>query len=239
MSKRLFLMVLVLVILCSCAVAPQTLYKRDKPLVTSQNGWRLNSQVLPNLYKYNAPIVVSVYTLIDRYASGFVIDSKNGFILTAAHLVRQRKSLSIGFISGDTTSGKVIAVDYENDLALIKVDSNSFNFLLRSDAQLNINPAVGESIFVIGNPGKFERTISSGILSTNISYANYYWTSFPLGFYLSDLHIFEGSSGCPIFDLNSKVIGMIVGYDHNYSVIVPATSIEKFLNKYVYANNEL
>lgn len=237
MSRKLFLTVLVLIILCSCVVTPlRNSYKRSNPLVASRNGWRLNSQVLPNLYKYNAPIVVSVYTLVDRYASGFVIDSKNGFIITAAHLVKQRKSFTIGYITRDITSGKVIAVDYENDIALIKVDPNALNFLLRSDTQLNINPAVGESIFAIGNPGKFERTISLGILSTNISYTKDFWVSFPLGFYLSDIHIFGGNSGCPVFDLNSKVIGMIVGYIANYAIIVPATSIEKFLNDNVYAN---
>lgn len=217
MSRKLFLIASILIILCSCAVVPQR---------------------LPELYKRNTLGIVSIYIGKSEVfnGSGFVIDRKNGLVITAAHVIRQEKFFKIKFDSGDKVSGFIYFIDYCNDIVILKIDPNSYNCSLFPDFQLECNPSVGEFIFSIGNPGEFNETISFGVLSRNLTYVDYLWASFPLGIYLSDIHIFGGSSGCPVFNFNNKIIGMVVGYNYNYTIIVPAISIEKFMNDKVYAN---
>src|SRR5216110_1607580 len=54
--------------------------------------------------------------------SGFIVDPK-GYILTNQHVVEGATRITIGLLTGERFRGKVIGVDQETDLAVIKIDA--------------------------------------------------------------------------------------------------------------------
>src|SRR5207302_8730860 len=54
--------------------------------------------------------------------SGFIIDPK-GYILTNNHVIDGATRITIGLLTGERFRGKVIGVDKETDLAVIKIDA--------------------------------------------------------------------------------------------------------------------
>src|ERR1044072_2170355 len=55
--------------------------------------------------------------------SGFIIDAK-GYIVTNNHVIDGATRITIGLLSGERYRGRVIGIDGETDLALIKVDAD-------------------------------------------------------------------------------------------------------------------
>ncbi len=214
--RNLFSAILVSVILFGCVVTPKD---------------------LPELYKKNIHSVVSIH--VDKYdaytnkrivslgGSGFIVDKTKGLILTAAHVVNRHKIFRVQLYSGIVIGAEIVAVDPINDLALLRADPRLIDYSVLP-LQLELNPVIGEYIFSIGSPSGYVGTVSFGILSRDLIFIDFFSTEV----YLSDLHIYDGNSGCPVFNLESKLIGMVVGYAGGgiLSAIIPATSIEKFLN---------
>ena len=54
--------------------------------------------------------------------SGFIIDPK-GYILTNNHVIDGATRITIGLLTGERLRGKVIGIDRETDLAVIKIDA--------------------------------------------------------------------------------------------------------------------
>lgn len=220
MSKRnsLVMLVLLIVVVTGCS--------------TSQKLNRLS-----DLYKQNLSAVVTVInnTVDGVYGTGYVVDKQKGLIVTASHLIRNRKTFTVKFEWGAEALAFIKVIDYENDIAFIKVDPKFLKTKLNHALELELNPVIGDYIFSIGSPGKFNGTISFGILSRNLTYTkDFHWAKFPLGLYLSDIHVFGGSSGCPVFNLENKLIGIVVGYIgyNKYATIAPAFTIQKLLKEY-------
>ena len=62
-------------------------------------------------------------TITTGSGSGFVVDGERGLVLTNAHVVRNYNSiLSVKSNDGKSYTGKVIEIDKQSDLALVKID---------------------------------------------------------------------------------------------------------------------
>src|SRR5437763_13681997 len=94
--------------------------------------------------------------------SGFIIDPK-GYILTNNHVIEGASRITIGLLSGERFRGKVIGVDRETDLALIKIDADHelpvMKFGDSNSAQ------VGAWVLAIGSPFGLDQTVTAGIIS--------------------------------------------------------------------------
>src|SRR4030095_11443561 len=53
--------------------------------------------------------------------SGFIVDSK-GYILTNEHVIEDATRIIVGLQSGEKYRGRVIGIDSETDVAVIKID---------------------------------------------------------------------------------------------------------------------
>ena len=103
--------------------------------------------------------------------SGFVVD-KQGHILTNAHVVsdagQRATKVTVAFKgNGSQTrsvTGKIVGVDTQSDVAVIKVDPSglTLNPLPMGDSNV---VQVGEPVVAIGNPLALEFTLTSGIVS--------------------------------------------------------------------------
>src|SRR2546423_4397169 len=81
--------------------------------------------------------------------SGFIIDTK-GFILTNLHVIDGSSRITIGLLSGERFRAKVIGVDKDTDLAVLKIESDHelpvMKFGDSNGAQ------VGDWVLAIGSP---------------------------------------------------------------------------------------
>ena len=137
--------------------------------------------------------------------SGFII-SKDGYILTNAHVVDGAKEIIVRLSDRRELEAELIGSDVRADLAVIKVttDENLPTVRLGKSAQLK----VGAWVLAIGSPFGFDYSVTAGIVSAkgrslptaqNENYVPYIQT---------DVAINPGNSGGPLFNLDGEVVGI-------------------------------
>ena len=145
--------------------------------------------------------------------TGFVT-SDDGYILTNAHVVSQdgavADEVTIVFRredGDDRVAGKLVGVDNDSDVALIKVDPDGLDLtaLPLGDSD---TVTVGEPVVAIGNPLGYDFSVTSGIVSaTGRSLRSPSGAVIPDGIQ-TDAAINQGNSGGPLIDARGKVIGI-------------------------------
>ncbi len=139
--------------------------------------------------------------------SGFVIDAKNGYIITNNHVIQGAEKLVISLADGRNLEGKLVGGDSRTDLAVVKVtDTQTLTTVQLGDsAKLQ----VGEPVVAIGNPGgqEFARSVTTGVVSATNRILNIEGeSSFEL--IQTDAAINPGNSGGPLVNYNGQVIGI-------------------------------
>src|SRR5919197_4800210 len=184
-----------------------------------------NSLTAGDIYKRDAPGVVFIRAQIVQrtdspfffglpqeqqgYAtgSGFVINAREGEILTNAHGVSGATHVSVQVADKQRVPAKVLGKDPSTDLALLKVDPSGLKLtLLALGSSKDVE--VGDPAIAIGNPFGLERTLTTGVIS-----AVHRVIQAPNGFQIddaiqTDAPINPGNSGGPLIDATGKVIGI-------------------------------
>ncbi len=136
--------------------------------------------------------------------SGFIIDAKNGYIVTNNHVVRDAEDVRITLSNDITISAEIIGSDDKTDLAVLKVDPKEAKL---SDVTFGNSDAlrVGDWTLAIGNPYGLGGSVTTGIISARARDIQ----SGPYDDYLqTDASINRGNSGGPLFNMNGEVIGI-------------------------------
>src|SRR6266436_3623335 len=135
--------------------------------------------------------------------SGVIVD-KRGYILTNNHVVEQATKIQVQ-LNGDTTryTGKVVGVDEDTDLAVIKIDANKELPIAKLGNSDGVQ--VGGWVLAIGSPFGLQATVTAGIISAKDRGG--------IGqqfqrFLQTDAAINPGNSGGPLVDLAGEVIGI-------------------------------
>jgi antitoxin component YwqK of YwqJK toxin-antitoxin module/S1-C subfamily serine protease len=140
-----------------------------------------------------------------------VIISNSGLIATNFHVIEGAEAIEVDFLyNGQVKSfrAKVIRTDEVNDLAIIKIDDNSFEGL--SGIKYNFktrSSQVGESVFALGYPkalssmGK-DIKFTDGKISSKTGFKGDVTT------YQTSTPIQPGNSGGPLFDYKGNLIGI-------------------------------
>src|SRR5229473_2483204 len=138
--------------------------------------------------------------------SGVIVD-KRGYILTNNHVVEQATKIQVQ-LNGDTTryTAKLVGVDEDTDLAVIKIDANKELPIAKLGNSDGVQ--VGDWVLAIGSPFGLQATVTAGIISAkdraNISGPAHQFQRF----LQTDAAINPGNSGGPLVDLASEVIGI-------------------------------
>jgi len=135
--------------------------------------------------------------------SGFIVD-RNGYILTNNHVVDGVDRIKVR-IHGDDTEyrAKLIGVDAETDLAVIKIDAKKP--LIPVAIANSESVQVGDWAVAIGSPFGLEASVTAGIVSAtgrDINAAQFQ------RFIQTDAAINPGNSGGPLLNLRGEVIGV-------------------------------
>ncbi len=135
--------------------------------------------------------------------SGFII-SKDGFILTNAHVVDDADEISVRLADERSFKASVKGRDTKLDVALLKIEIDGEDLpvaRLGNSEELR----VGEWVMAIGNPFGLEETVTVGIVSAKgrVIGAGPYDN-----FIQTDASINPGNSGGPLFNLRGEVVGI-------------------------------
>ncbi len=165
----------------------------------------------------------------DATGTGVIIEGKR--ILTNAHVVLYASQVQVqANQSGDKISATVEYIAQGIDLAVLKLDDESFFDNRPPLPRATTLPAVKDSVMVYGFPaGGTSLSITKGIVS-RIEFALYNFPTSGLRIQI-DAAINPGNSGGPAVD-GEKMIGLAfsrLGGGDNIGYIIPCEEIELFL----------
>jgi len=135
--------------------------------------------------------------------SGFIVDAK-GYILTNQHVVEGATRIIVGLQSGEKYRGRVVGVDEETDVAVVKIDApQSLPTVILGDSNA---AQVGDWVLAIGSPFGLDQTVTAGIISKKERETPFF-TSFQR-FLQTDAAINRGNSGGPLVNMRGEVVGI-------------------------------
>lgn len=138
--------------------------------------------------------------------SGFVID-KEGHILTNYHVVSGAKSLEVHLADETVVSAEVVGSDPSNDIALIKIDvpADKLHVVPLGDSS---KVKAGQMAIAIGNPYGWERTVTTGVISSVGRTMPSETGRAIRDMIQTDAAINPGNSGGPLLNSRGEVIGI-------------------------------
>ena len=135
--------------------------------------------------------------------SGFIVCPK-GYILTNEHVVEGSSRIIVGLQSGEKYRGRVVGIDEETDVAVVKIDAPQD---LPTVTLGESNAAqVGDWVLAIGSPFGLDQTVTAGIISKKERETPFF-TNFQR-FLQTDAAINRGNSGGPLVNMRGEVIGI-------------------------------
>lgn len=142
--------------------------------------------------------------------SGVIVDA-SGYIITNAHVVAGSNDIDVSV--ADTSdpgqidahnhfAARVIGIDKEIDLAVLKVDADHLPSLSFRDSD---KLKQGQIVFALGSPLGLRNTLTVGYISAISRQLN---PEQPTYYIQTDAPINPGNSGGPLLDLDGKIAGI-------------------------------
>ncbi len=136
--------------------------------------------------------------------SGFIL-TKDGYIVTNYHVVKDGETVKVTLYSGDEYEAKYVGGDEDYDIAVIKVEATDLQPVTLGDSS-SLN--VGDHVLAIGNPlGELTFSMSGGMVSCVNRAINVDGT--PFNMIQTDASINPGNSGGPLFNQYGEVVGIV------------------------------
>jgi len=143
----------------------------------------------------------------ERGQGSGVIINENGLILTNAHVVERVDNVSVTLADGSVCDGQVLGTDAVTDLALVKIDEDSYSGFAPLGNSEDLE--VGDWAIALGTPYGLEKTVTLGIVSSLHRDINSLgFSDKRLDLIQTDAAINPGNSGGPLLNSNGEVIGI-------------------------------
>lgn len=139
--------------------------------------------------------------------SGFIIDAKNGYIVTNNHVIEGAKRLFVSLADGRNIEAALVGGDLRTDLAVIKISNvENLTAVQFGDSE---KLQVGEPVVAIGNPGgqEFARSVTAGVVSAKNRVLEIQGES-SFNLIQTDAAINPGNSGGPLVNYQGQVVGI-------------------------------
>ena len=148
--------------------------------------------------------------------SGVIVDSI-GHIITNAHVVEGASRIRVqlaepveGLLRGESIlkpqgqslEARLVGIDRETDLAVLKIDRPAPPYLELGDSD-RLRP--GQLVFAFGSPLGLENSVSIGVVS---SAARQLRAEDPVIYVQTDAAVNPGNSGGPLVDTDGRVVGI-------------------------------
>ncbi|HNU09529.1 MAG TPA: trypsin-like peptidase domain-containing protein, partial [Pyrinomonadaceae bacterium] len=137
--------------------------------------------------------------------SGFIVD-KTGFIITNSHVIEDAAKIYVQLAGGEEFVAKVVGVDDETDLAVLKIEAGRDLPVLKfADSG---TARIGDWVLAFGSPFGLANTVTAGIVS-QVKRETPTTPARPFQkFIQTDAAINRGNSGGPLVNMNGEVIGV-------------------------------
>lgn len=159
--------------------------------------------------------------------SGFIIDSKNGYIVTNEHVIHNADQITVTLPDKQSFTGKLIASDRITDIAIVKIIAKN---LPTAKLVSTGDPEIGSWAIAIGNPFGFKNTVTIGVISATDRQLKAPDGREMENLLQTDAAINPGNSGGPLCDISGNVIGMntaIIPYGQGLGFAISAETINK------------
>ena len=143
-----------------------------------------------------------------RSSGSGVLISSDGYIITNGHVVDGARRLRVRLnrpgpnAGGHLVSAKLIGIDRQTDLAVIKIDLTGLPFLAFADSD---SLDQGQIVLAFGSPLGLQNSVSMGVVS---SVDRQLTPDDPLVYIQTDAAINPGNSGGPLVDTSGKIVGI-------------------------------
>jgi serine protease DegQ len=164
---------------------------------------------IPALVRKVEPSVVTIAH--DQGSGSGVVWSKDGVVVTNAHVVGDVRQVEVAFFDGRRADGRVRATDPDTDLAVVDVERDD----LQPATFQKTLPAVGELAVAMGSPLGFQNTITAGIISglhREIPGSAQQGIRSLVDLIQTDAAISPGNSGGALVNAEGQVVGINVAY---------------------------
>ncbi|MCK7556183.1 trypsin-like peptidase domain-containing protein [Chitinophaga sedimenti] len=177
------------------------------------------------------------YYIPGQMASGSgVLISDDGYIVTNNHVVDGADEVSVTLANNKTYQAKIVGIDPNTDLAVIKIDAKNLPYLLYGNSD---EVSVGQWVLAIGYPLNLDATVTAGIVSAKsrsigINTANNRRAI--ESFIQTDAAVNQGNSGGALVNTAGQLVGINAaiasptGAYAGYSYAIPVNLVKKIVN---------
>lgn len=138
-----------------------------------------------------------------RHSAGSgVIISKDGYIVTNNHVVRDADEITVKLNDNREFNGRIIGLDETTDLALIKVDAKDLPAITIGNSD---DLKLGQWVLAVGNPFNLTSTVTAGIVSAK---ARSLGANDIESFIQTDAAINAGNSGGALVNEKGELVGI-------------------------------
>lgn len=170
------------------------------------------SSRLINTSKLNTADAVSIVedsvvdVVADSSIGSGVVYSKDGYIITNEHVVRDAKKIEIRLKNQRKYMASVVGVSENNDIALLKINEKNLSPVRFADYS---EVKLGETVIVIGNPlGELSGSVTDGVVSAKERLVSVDGKQMKLMQTCAEIN--SGNSGGGVFRLNGVLVGIVV-----------------------------
>lgn len=158
----------------------------------------------------------SLLTRQEATGSGVIL-TPDGYVVTNAHVIRGARRIrvqlpvsersgrghhSILKPAGKILDAKIVGLDRETDVAVLKVDGKELPHLVLGDSR---ELRQGQLVMAFGSPLGLQNSVSLGVVS---AVARQLRPDSPMIYIQTDASINPGNSGGPLVDVHGRVVGL-------------------------------
>jgi putative serine protease PepD len=141
----------------------------------------------------------------ESVGSGFIYDATKGLVMTAAHVVAERDTVTVRLTDGTPLNGKVLGADRARDVGVVQVKKTG---LKAAKLAIGADIRVGDIAVAIGSPFGQDETVTAGVISGIGRTLD--TPGGAVDAIQTDASINAGNSGGPLADREGRVIGINV-----------------------------
>lgn len=169
-----------------------------------------------------------------RASGSGVIVGSDGYIVTNNHVVESAEEITVTLNDKRTFDAKIVGLDPNTDLALIKVDAHGLPAIQMGDSD---KLSVGEWVLAVGNPFNLTSTVTAGIVSAKARNINILGRQSSIeSFIQTDAAVNKGNSGGALVDTKGNLVGINAAIASNtgsytgYSFAIPVNIVKKIIH---------
>lgn len=182
-------------------VAPNIAYSQQK--IANFDALKELETTIAEMVPRVMPATVCLLGQSSRASGSGVIINAEGLILTASHVVKGEKVVTVLFPDGKQHQANVLGANYTKDAAMVQLEpldsGEPWPFVATgsSDAM-----AVGDYVVALGHSEGFDPVRTPPVRFGRVVSIN------STGFFSSDCALIGGDSGGPLFNLKGEVVGI-------------------------------